>query len=892
MYNPFFGDARVSVVLRTRGVERMEHNNRMMTALAFMAVVAVSITSLSYDSDASTGEGTTQLETVEFIKFDDSEWITDSKACEILTDSQLNWDDQGDNQGWYAVSDKLIITDTWSDERVQINGDINLILKDGAYLELPDGIHLSEGNSLTIYSQKEGTGKLVSKTENPGMSGIGGDSGNRDTDFSGEDAGTLTIHGGIITAIGSQDYYSRYGGAGIGGGGCSSQIGNQSGGDGGEVTIYGGTIVAIGGIGSAGIGGGSGFKSGGSGGTVHIYGGNITAIGGYNDLGYASTYMAGSGIGTGGGKTTGSSQISGGTISIAGGTVTAIGGLETGSENTNINTGVTEDKYPSIPGLEEINNGRYYEIGATPGLGSSSDGAFKLELSGGALICNSTDDEDSDWNGIVFINPKLRYYITDPDGNYFNHGDRDVDGDGITTVDVTGKVHGTSVTLTADLHIPDGYTLEIDSGKTLIIQNGATLTNDHKIISYGVLKNEGTISGNANTSDKGIWLNNTESQTIDGEVSGNYLHCYPVINIHFKNSDGKDVTEVTSGEQINVIVTVTSGAGNILIDGTNVPEVTLSLGNEKANTSLVQGKYVFTFTISVDSNLLVVGKNTITASISQTGHFLSGGSASATLTVTENEEDGEIEYKPSADVSVTFDGESHTISPPECSADAGCSIAYSTSTGTDALGENTFTLTAPPSFTEAGTYTVWYRITSDGLTPVVDSATVTISPAQITGTLVVEGHLGVGERLTANLTTAIQTGFVYQWYVGGVPIDGATGTSYTPTESDIGKTIMVTASADDGNYCGYLWAFAQGSNGSSADGDVPSQDGQPSVQPPAVPDYPVFVPDDDYVPLPPNIVIEEDDSGNDDTENILAVVAAAVFAALVGVYLWGDRRRQ
>ena len=48
------------------------------------------------------------------------------------------------------------------------------------------------------------------------MSGIGGDSGNRDTDFSGEDAGTLTIHGGIITAIGSQDYYSRYGGAGIG----------------------------------------------------------------------------------------------------------------------------------------------------------------------------------------------------------------------------------------------------------------------------------------------------------------------------------------------------------------------------------------------------------------------------------------------------------------------------------------------------------------------------------------------------------------------------------------------------------------------------------------------------------------------------------------------------
>ena len=60
---------------------------------------------------------------------------------------------------------------------------------------------------------------------------------------------------------------------------------------------------------------------------------------------------------------------------------------------------------------------------------------------------------------------------------------------------------------------------------------------------------------------------------------------------------------------------------------------------------------------------------------------------------------------------------------------------------------------------------------------------------------------------------------------------------------------------------------------------------------PYVPDRPVIIPDDDdYVPLPPNIVYE--DSGDDDTVKIVACAAAAVVAALMVVVLIAEYRKR
>ena len=174
------------------------------------------------------------------------------------------------------VSGEVTISD-----RITVSGDVHLILEDGAKLTASSGINVKSGNSLTIYAQSDGADMGVLNAEaDLADAGIGG---------SNSTSGTVTIHGGAVTANGGRS------GAGIGGGGGLS---------GGTVTIYGGTVTATGGYNGAGIGG----SGAGAGGTVTIRGGTVTATGG--------EYGAGIGGGLNG---------RGGTVTITGGSVKAVG---------------------------------------------------------------------------------------------------------------------------------------------------------------------------------------------------------------------------------------------------------------------------------------------------------------------------------------------------------------------------------------------------------------------------------------------------------------------------------------------------------------------------------------------------------------------------------------
>ena len=210
---------------------------------------------------------------------------TKNAVCTIVENN-----DSGNNvvweSGWYAVTRDIEIND-----RIIINGEVNLILCDGAKLTAKKGITVSPGNTLNIHGQSGGTGKLYAvTTDGTGLTaqenyaGIGGEL---------EGCGTITINGGNVTANGN--------GAGIGIGG------DRNGGTGGNITINGGTVTVKGGNSSAGIGGGNN----GSGGTIAINGGIVKAIGG--------NQAAGIGGGNNG---------SGGTITINGGIVTANGGID------------------------------------------------------------------------------------------------------------------------------------------------------------------------------------------------------------------------------------------------------------------------------------------------------------------------------------------------------------------------------------------------------------------------------------------------------------------------------------------------------------------------------------------------------------------------------------
>ncbi len=176
-------------------------------------------------------------------------------VCTQVTASGTEWGAAGETT-WYAVTDSVTITN-----RVEVQGSVNLILCDGSTLTAEKGITVSgDNNSLTIWAQSGGTGKLYAGTTdgtdftclNSSCAGIGGG------DYAA--GGEVTVNGGTVYATGGN------GGAGIGGGYYGA---------GGKVTINGGTVNATGGNFGAGIGG----SMGGAGGEVTVNGGTVNATG-------------------------------------------------------------------------------------------------------------------------------------------------------------------------------------------------------------------------------------------------------------------------------------------------------------------------------------------------------------------------------------------------------------------------------------------------------------------------------------------------------------------------------------------------------------------------------------------------------------------------------------
>lgn len=200
----------------------------------------------------------------------------------------------GDEQwkdGWYAVDSNVSV-----ERRIVVDGDVNLILTDGNALNVKGGIEVTKGNSLTIYAQStdEATmGSLTATTRNSGFADCAAIGGGATEDTA--DAGTITIHGGAVTADNAGGY-SRA--AGIGGGYWYPDAGK-----GGTVTVTGGVVTAFGGWNAAGIGGGQQSD----GGSLAVTGGVVNATGG-------KSFGAAIGGGLGG---------DGGAVLVEGGVVTA-----------------------------------------------------------------------------------------------------------------------------------------------------------------------------------------------------------------------------------------------------------------------------------------------------------------------------------------------------------------------------------------------------------------------------------------------------------------------------------------------------------------------------------------------------------------------------------------
>ena len=274
-------------------------------------------------------------------KWEDSQVKTNSdtknKADYSLVHTYSNnWDETVED--WYFVANDVELT-----ERINVSGNINLILRDGVTLKADKGINVPKGSSLIIYGQSKGTGKLTINGVDSGFAGIGGSPK--------DDCGTIEIKGGDIQVTGGEN------GAGIGAGDNHKA---------GTVSILKGTITATGGDNGAGIGGGNASQNGG---TINIYGGTVATQGGKHGAG-----IGGGAIGEGG------------TILIAGGSVTARGYMSYGMGGAGIGGG-SESAGGTITISGAATKVEAYggDFSAGIGGGDRGDGGT-VKIRGGALI--------------------------------------------------------------------------------------------------------------------------------------------------------------------------------------------------------------------------------------------------------------------------------------------------------------------------------------------------------------------------------------------------------------------------------------------------------------------------------------------------------------------------
>ena len=278
------------------------------------------------------------------------------QTCDSATvvDSTSNtWTGSDPGGGWYVVNSNVTIS-----ERVTVTGKVHLILADGYTLNATKGITVTGSNSLTIYGQSGGTGKLTAKGDQL-QAGIGGNNG--------QSGGAITINGGTVNATG---------------GNWAAGIGGGYNGAGGTITINGGTVTAEG-VGNR-LGGGAGIGGGiyGTGGAITINDGTVNATGGYDSAG-----IGGGSYGAGGNQ-----------IVINGGTVNATSGQGSG-----VALGAGRDKEG---GKVTINGGTVYANKSTSGGGDGI--GYKVQLvsetgSSGIIVAQavSGDADLSRFNGII-----------------------------------------------------------------------------------------------------------------------------------------------------------------------------------------------------------------------------------------------------------------------------------------------------------------------------------------------------------------------------------------------------------------------------------------------------------------------------------------------------------
>ena len=438
---------------KTRDAKKMRGGIRAV--IACIIAFAVVITQIKVEAFAE--------EVVKYWDRERNEQVTlKTEDVTVVTDGMKTLGDANITAPkWYVVKGNIIVND-----RINIEGNVHLILADNSKLDAKRGIAVLKGNSLIIYGENKevtsSTGKIVAEGDN-GDAGIGGDLS--------KDTGNIKITGGKVDASSKKadiTQYNRFAesGAGIG----SGLRTGDGGGSPFTIEITGGEINA-----KAHSGGGIGnniTKE--EIGTIEIKGGKITARSEY-----------GAGIGSNSGDPAGNIKITGGEISSSSFRGAGIGG---GDEQGLDSIGTIEISGGIVEAISDKGDGIgigkcSYNIELEP-----KAGVFTTGENGKAIIKALTNRIEQNTNPKLSKPTNIRSRVNESSWK------------GIIFEENIGKVYGDhelgwdlTVTDKETLTVPADTVLTIPEGKTLTL-NG-TLSNSGKIRKYGTITNEGKVSG-------------------------------------------------------------------------------------------------------------------------------------------------------------------------------------------------------------------------------------------------------------------------------------------------------------------------------------------------------------------------------------------------------------
>ena len=333
-----------------------------------------------------------------------------------------------------------------------------------------------------------------------------------------------------------------------------------------------------------------------------------------------------------------------------------------------------------------------------------------------------------------------------------------------------------NLTLPCDITIPQGATVTTPNGASLTVPEGTKLINNGTIVKQqgGTFTNNGTLDGNP--------LGYPSTVTV--AISGNGV---TTENMVAYGTTATVTATVTGNNQPASDGTVTFYRGEAS-DENKINETPAKVSNGKATTTVsLSGE---NWTPSETSQIITAvytpgesnqlrpgnGKSSLTIQPKTLTASLGG-----TLTKT---------YSGNADAPEGIKIELEGVVSGENVSASSESISYG-----DANAGTEKTITAS-NITLNGSDAENYTLSNDTAT-----ATGSITPATMTGSVNIVGDATVGKTLTANYSGTPSTGISYQWYRGDTPIADATGTSYTLTADDAGKSVSVRVTAS-GNYSG------------------------------------------------------------------------------------------